>query len=310
MAKKAYRVRNWREYNKALVSRGSIYLWIDEDVAKQWYESEPKKRKRGRPRTYSNLAIETCAILRVLYKLPYRNCQGFVMSIFKLMGLAINTPSYSQICKRQSQIELSLKHKVKGPIHAILDGTGLKIFGEGEWKVRQHGYSKRRRWRKLHIGIDAKSKEIVMAELTDNNIGENKLFKDLLNQYEPGCYRIGGDKAYDSFECQEEVARRGAESAIPPQKKSRIRKSKYEAGATLGRDDVVRRVRKLGLKKWKKEVDYNRRSLVETTMFRYKTIIGRKLMSYGMENQRAEALLACNILNKFAQLGLPESVAK
>lgn len=309
MAKKAYRVRNWREYNKALVARGSINLWIDKEIAKKWYAAE-KNKKPGRPRTYSHLAIETCATLRVLYKLPYRTCQGFVMSIFTMLGIEIKTPSFSQICKRQKQLQSCLKHSVKGPIFAVLDGTGLKVFGEGEWKVRQHGYTKRRRWRKLHLGIDEKSKEVVMMELTDNNIGDNKLFKPLLDQYKGAYYRIGGDKAYDSYECQEEVARRGAESAIPTQRKSRVRKPKYEAGTPLARDEVVRRIRKLGRKEWKKAVDYHRRSLVETTMFRYKTIMGDKLMSHTMENQKIEALLACNVLNKFTRLGMPESVVK
>lgn len=311
MAKKAYRVCNWAQYNKALINRGSVTFWFHEKTIAHWYVNKPRKKEgQGRPFTYSEMAIETCAILRLLYHLPLRACQGFVESLCQLVKLAVRVPSYTQLCRRQKTLNLQLSHQVRGPIHVVVDGTGLKMYGEGEWKVRQHGYSKHRMWRKLHIGIDVKSKEIVMRELTDNHIGENKLFDTLLDHYPDGYTHIGGDKAYDSFTCHESIGKRGARSAVLPQKKAKIRKYLHEPGATLVRDNVVRRIREVGKKGWKQEVGYHQRSLVENTMFRYKTVFGSKLKAHSMSNQKIEALICSNILNNFTQRGMPISIVK
>lgn len=304
MAKKAYRVRNWPKYNKALVQRGSVTFWINENSIKQWYEKESKRKSRGRPKTYSNIAIEACVVMKVLFKLTYRQCEGFIESICSTLKLKVRSPSYTQICRRQKELEIKLQHRVKGPIHVVVDATGLKIFGEGEWKVRQHGYSKHRMWRKLHVGIDVASKEFVMVELTDNHIGESKLLKPLLDQYTDDLVKVGGDKGYDSYDCHETIGRRGAKSAILPQKKAKIRRRKNKETEALIRDDIVRRMRKVGRKRWKKEVSYHSRSLVENAFYRYKTILGGKLRSISIENQKIEALVGCNILNRFAQLGM------
>lgn len=309
MSTRDYRVRNWGDYNKALVERGSITFWFNEDIIKGWYEPEHTSNGRGRPRRYSHLAIEICSTLRALYGLPYRSCQGFVSSLFAIMKLPVKTPSYSQICRRQKTLLLKLRHRVKGRIHVVVDATGLKIFGEGEWKVRQHGYSKRRMWRKLHIGIDVASQEIVMMKLTDNHIGENKLLGELLDEYEDGYVRVGGDKGYDSYACHEEVGSRGAQSSILPQKKSKIRNRLDGKSQVLVRDNITRRIRKVGRKKWKEEVSYHKRSLVETAMYRYKTIFGGKMQSHKLENQQIEAMIKCNILNQFTRLGMPDSYA-
>ena len=225
MNKKAYRIRNWSKYNKALVQRGSITFWMNHTVAKSWYYSERKCSDRGRPEVYSDIAIESCLIVKSIFNLPLRATQGLVDSLFNLINTKVKAPSYVQICRRQKTLEVKLTHDVKGPIHVVVDGTGLKIFGEGEWKVRQHGYTKHRMWRKLHIGIDVKSQQIVMMELTDNRVGENKKLKELLRQYPDGFIRIGGDKGYDSFDCHEQVGNHGAVSAINIQTDAKERRT-------------------------------------------------------------------------------------
>ena len=307
---KAYRVRNWKQYNKALVQRGSITFWFNENSIKHWYELNKINQTRGRPKTYSNLAIETCVILKVLLKLTYRQCQGFIESLCKTLKLTATCPSYTQICRRQKELDIQLQHQVKGPIHVVVDATGLKIFGEGEWKVRQHGYSKHRMWRKLHVGIDVASKEFVMVELTDNHIGENKLLKPLLNQYTDNLLVVGGDKGYDSYECHEAIGKRGAKSAILLQKKAKIRKRKTKQTDTLVRDDILREMRKVGRKKWKEKIGYHKRSLVENAFYRYKTILGSTLRSKSIENQKIEVLVGCNIINKFTQMGMCDSMVE
>lgn len=307
MTQKVYRIRNWKKYNKSLVQRGNITLWLNENSVKKWYAKQTGGK--GRPLIYSDSAIELCIIFRVLHGLPYRSCQGFVAGLFALMKLPLSVPSYSQLCRRQKELKTKLQHQVKGRIHVVLDATGLKIYGEGEWKVKQHGYSKRRMWRKLHIGLDVESQEVVMMELTDNHVGENKLLSALLNQYDDDLSCVGGDKGYDSYECHETVGRGGATSAIAVQRKAKIRK-RYKKNETLVRDDIVRRIREVGRKQWKREVCYHRRSLVETAFSRYKQFFGEKLRSHTLENQKIETIIGCNILNQFTQLGMPITTAQ
>ena len=164
-------------------------------------------------------------------------------------------------------------------------------------------------WRKLHIGIDVQTQQIVMMELTDNKIGENKKLKDLLSQYKEGYTTISGDKGYDSYDCHEQVGAYGAISAINIQEDAKERRKKNDDEKPLVRDEIIRRIAEIGKEQWKKEVSYHSRSLVETAMFRYKTILGSKMHARNIENQKVEALIGCNILNAFAHLGMPESYA-
>lgn len=264
--------------------------------------------ERGRPKLYSDIAIEACLVLRILFNLPLRTVQGLVESLFKMISIKIKIPSYTQLCRRQKKLNLRLKHNVTGKIHVVIDGTGLKIFGEGEWKVRQHGYTKHRMWRKLHIGIDVTTQQIVMMELTDNKVGENKKLKELLEQYKDGYEKIGGDKGYDSYDCHEQVGGYGAISAINIQEDAKERKKRSD-GNPLMRDEIIRRIAEVGKEQWKKEVSYHSRSSIETAMFRYKTILGNKMHARNIENQKVEALIGCNLLNVFTRLGMPESYA-
>lgn len=310
MDKKSYRVRNWGEYNKALKQRGSITFWVNEKTVSNW--NAEKEKKRGRPKIYSDIAIEVCAMIRILYKLPYRQCEEFVGDLMKMMGFQlIRIPSYTQLCRRQKSLNIKLRHSVNTTegIHVVVDATGLKIFGEGEWKVRQHGYTKHRMWRKLHVGIDVKTKQFVMAELSDNHVGENKKLKTLLNQYEGLIDRVGGDKGYDSYDCHEQIGECGAKSAVLLQNKAKERKPLCDGEKPLVRDDIVRRMNEIGRDEWKKEVQYHKRSLVENAFFRFKTLFGGKLKSILIENQKVEAMLCCNIINRFTQLGMPISYA-
>jgi hypothetical protein len=307
MAKKAYRIRNWSKYNKALVQRGNITFWVNAKVIKNWYHTEGRHSEQGRPKVYSDVAIECCLILRSLFKLSLRQAQGLVESLFKMLGIKVSIPSYTQLCRRQKTLNIKLKHRVKGAVHVVVDGTGLKIFGEGEWKVRQHGYTKRRMWRKLHIGVDVESQEIIMMELTDNKVGENKKLEGLLNQYKGGYSNVGGDKGYDSFECHELVGNYGAVSSINIQEDAKERQKLTGSKTPLVRDNIVRRISKIGKDRWKKEVNYHRRSLIETAIFRYKTILSNTMHARILDSQRTEALIGCNILNTFTRLGMPES---
>lgn len=308
MSKKDYRVRNWKNYNKSLVNRGRITFWIDEKSIQDWYEDKTRIKSRGRPNKYSSIAIITVLTLKQIYHLTLRASQGFTDSLFKLMKLNIEVPCYTRVCRRQKTLQLPKLPTLSESIHIVVDSSGLKIFGEGEWKVRQHGYDKRRTWRKLHIGIDEKSKLIVTALLTENNCGDDKKLPELLNQYEGELSQVSADGAYDSHDCFDDIVRRGAVATIPPQPNPK-HKPKTEKQIKRARDKVVWEIQQKGRKAWKEQSGYHRRSLVENGFYRYKQILGDNLKSRKLENQQIEALIRCHVLNKMTLMGMPISVS-
>jgi transposase len=307
MSKRNYRIHNWKSYNAALINRGKITLWLDEESIKNWYALSPE-RKRGRTKKYSDMAIMTTLLLKQVYRLTLRACEGFMCSLVELLKLNIEVPCYTQISRRQSSIHLPRLPVKSNNIHIVIDSSGLKIFGEGEWKVRQHGYDKRRTWRKLHIGIDEKSKLIVTALLTENNCSDDKKLPELLTQYQGKIYQVSADGAYDSHDCFDYITRRGAIATIPPQPNPK-HKPKLKEQIKRARDKVVWAIQQNGRKEWQQQSGYHRRSLVENGFYRYKQLLGDKLTSRQLQNQRAEAMIRCHILNKLTLNGMPHSVA-
>ena len=275
--KQKYRVRNWSDYNKSLVNRGSITFWFDENAISKWHEPS-KTGERGRPCHYADVAIMCMLTIKAVFHLPLRATQGFVGSLVELLDLAIETPNYTTVCRRQKDLDIPLERYNKAEsLHAVFDSTGLKIFGEGEWKVRQHGYSKRRTWRKLHLGIDEATGEIVASVLSTNDVGDSEVFPDLLAQIEETLTQASADGAYDSFDNHELLNQRRAKITIPTRENAKIHKHGNAKSPPHTRDEIIRAIRKLGRAKWKKQNGYHRRSLAETTMFRYKKIFGAEL---------------------------------
>jgi transposase len=305
-AKQKYRVRNWNKYNAALVQRGSLTLWFDEEAIAKW-KNEEKSGKRGRSNQYSQMAIECMAVLGEVYSLPLRATEGFVSSIMKMMKINLAVPDFSTLSRRKRKLEIVLPRRRKNePIHLIVDATGLKVYGEGEWKVRQHGYLKRRTWRKLHIGIDEETGEIVAATATLSTISDKETLHDLLDQIEEPIDKVTGDGGYDYADDYEAIAGKGAQAVIPPRRNARIHKRDKRFAA---RNKNIRRIRAVGRKKWKKESLYHRRSLVETTMYRLKVIFGDRLRGRTFESQAVEMFIRCSILNRMTALGMPDSYA-
>lgn len=312
MAKKQqYRIRNWSKYNKSLVNRGHLTLWFDEESIHHWYQQPTAKGRRGRPTTYSDVAITCMLTLKMVFRLPLRAAQGFVTSLIDLLELPIQGADYSTLCRRQKTLEplLWLNRKPGESLHVVLDSTGLKVFGEGEWKVRQHGYSKRRTWRKLHLGLDEKTGEIIAAALTGHNVGDSEVFADLLDQIEGPIDQVSADGAYDSHDNYALLEKRGAKATIPPRETAKIQQHGNCKKSALQRDENLRAIRQVGRVAWKKSCGYHRRSLAETAMFRFKTLLGRGLLARTFNSQCAEAFIKCNIMNKMTSLGMPESYA-
>lgn len=303
-----YRVGNWSEYNKALVNRGSINVWFSDDVIESWH-NPGKTGKKGRPQLYADDAILCALIVRSVFHLPLRGLQGFLESLVCILHLVITIPSYTQICRRAKGLGKKLNNlSSKEPKDLVFDSTGLKVYGEGEWKVRQHGVGKRRTWRKLHIGIDASSQQIVVMELTTNAQGDAETASKLLGEVSDSVERVYGDGAYDGIKFRQDIEEKGAEPIIPPPKNAVVRLD--EDKATEIRNHCVQEILGLGgdeqaRRLWKKLKGYHSRSLVETTMYRYKQIIGRMLRSREWNRQCVEAAIGCLILNKMTELGMP-----
>ena len=309
-SKQVYRIRNWCHYNRALVNRGSLSVWLDEEVIQQWYSFNTAKR-RGRPRTYSDLTIQAALIIKSVFHLPLRATQGLLESLLGFMGLNLDCPDYSTICRRQKDLSFHLTDKNQGHDTScecvVVDSTGLKVFGEGEWKVRQYGYTKRRTWRKLHLAVDSNSHSIEAAAVSTNDFKDSELLPELLGQIEGSIERLCADGAYDSHEIYEVIEARGTKPIIPPRKGAVIAQHGNCSAPEKPRDKVVRDIKKTGRKKWKIKTGYHKRSLAETTMYRIKTIFGGVLRSRLFETQAVEALLKCHILNRMTSLGMPDS---
>ena len=304
--KSTYKIRNWAKYNEALVNRGDITFWFSDEVLKKW-KHENKNQGQGRPFVYSDLAIETLLTMREMFRLPYRNTEGFGRWVFGMMKLELAIPDYTSLCKRAKNLDVAISlRKKQGKIDVIIDSTGLKVFGEGEWKTRTHGKSKRRTWRKLHLMIDENTQEIVAESLTDNSVHDSEMVGPLLKKTRNPLRRFYGDGAYDKWNVRNELEQRGVEQVIPPRKNAVIKRHGNSKLPRLERDDAIRNIRKYGRRGWKKRIGYHRRSLVETAMFRMKTCFGAHLKNRLLPNQKTEAKLRCKILNHFTNLGLPE----
>ena len=221
-----YRITNWKEYNKALINRGDITLWFSSDTVKQWHTSAVTS-KRGRPYLYSDDAILSTLIMRTVFHLPLRSLQGFLTSLRTLLNLPIAIPSYTQICRRASKLGENLNRlSTVCPKDIVFDSTGLKVYGEGEWKVKKHGTSKHRTWRKLHIGMDPVSGEILIAEMTDNSIGSGDgiVAEKCLPTVPKTVKKFLADGGYDGVSLRKALARLGITPCIPPPKNAIIHK--------------------------------------------------------------------------------------
>ena len=305
--KARYRLRNWREYNRALVQRGSLTLWFSAERLTVW-QNTARTGKRGHPRTYSETAIETMATLEEVYHLGVRQTQGLRMSIGELLHLEVPIPHYSTLSRRRATLEIVLPctHR-KEALHVVVDSTGVKVFGEGEWKVRQHGYTYRRTWRKVHVGVDEASGEIVAAVVTTNDSHDSQLVPDLLAQVDEEIKQVSGDGAYDRRTCYDAIGERQAQATIPPQHNAKIWQHGNTKAERLARDETLRRIRQIGRAAWKRECGDHRRSLAETTMFRLKTIFSDRVTARSCAGQAAQMLVRCATLNRMTQLGLPDT---
>lgn len=304
-----YRLRNWSDYSTALIGRGSLTLWIEEETLSAWRHHE-KTGCRGASRTYSDVAIQTVLTLGIYFRLPLRQSQGFVLSLFSLMGVELPVPTYSTLSRRRENLSVALPRlssRRDEPVHIVIDSTGLKVFGEGEWKVRTHGKAKRRVWRKLHLALDADTGEFLACVTTEGSAADSPQLPALLEQIEGKMDQASLDGAYDSWKVYELLEERGATVTIPPRAGSVIRQHGNVKAPPLQRDQNLREIRRVGKRRWAQESGYSLRALAETGMMRQKRILGGSLSSRSLGSQGVECRLRCQVLNRLTSLGMPDS---
>jgi hypothetical protein len=299
-----YKTTNWAAYNAALKARGSLTIWLDKDM--QWYA--PASGRRGRQHIFSDAAIQFCLSIKCLFGLALRQSLGLVESLLRLAGLDWRVPDFSTVSRRQKTLRVQLPYRASTTaLDLLVDSTGIKFLGEGEWKRKKHGAEYRRQWRKVHLGIDANTLEIRAIEVTDNSVGDAPMLPELLRQIPPdeSIASVSGDGAYDTKACHAAIIERGAQAVIPPRRNAQAWRATLKGA--LARNEALRACHRLGRSIWKKWSGYHRRSLVETKMHCFKRL-GERVMARTFERQVVELHVRVALLNRFTQLGRPTTV--
>src|SRR6266516_6889839 len=304
--KTQYGLCNWPQYNAALRERGSLTLWVDEEALAAWRYTGPKQR--GAQYVYADAAIKCVLTLRAVYHLALRATEGLARSLLGLLQVALPVPSYSTLSRRAAEVAVALGARPRsGPLHLVIDSSGFKVYGEGEWKVRLHGWSKRRTWRKLHLAVDEATGEIVAAVASTAGVSDDNALPDLLAGVPGEIGQVSADGAYDKRRCYEAIEERGAKAAIPPRRDAKIGQHGNCAAPPQQRDENLRAIRRKGRRRWKQESGYHRRSLAETAFFRCKTIFGPTLQARDFRQQATELFIKAAALNRMTHLGMPQS---
>ena len=306
--KTAYRVKNWREYDMSLRDRGDITLWLSHEAIDAW--TPPQTGKRGAPPVYSDTAIETALSLRLLFHLPLRQTEGFLRSILTLMDVALPCPDHTTVSRRNATVDIrrTIDRVPKGPIDLIVDSTGLKIGGQGAWHAQKHGEKTRKRWKKLHIGVDDQG-QIMASTVTESNEHDPSQVPSLLAQVDEDIARFIGDGMYDQAPVSTAVADHSPDVhvIIPPRKDAVV---SPEAGThPRQRDPHLFAIERVGRFQSKRTAGYDDQSRAEHTFARFKKPFGGRLRAKRDEAQEREASLGCQLLNRMWELGRPQSYA-
>ena len=306
--KMQYRVKNWREYDRALQERGSFTLWVTPAALASWHPAPTGQR--GRARRYSDLAIETGHLLRLAFGRPWRQTEGLLRSVVTLLGVSLEVPDHTTFSRRSVDLSLptALMRNTE-PVHVVIDSTGLKVYGAGEWQAERHGERGRRTWRKLHLAVNSESGSILASELTTHEVGDLAMVGPLLDQIPGSLASVTADGAYDGEPVYRAILAHQPDSppmvVIPPRVTAVLRPTANTAPSL--RDRQIQIIQEKGRRGWRKAVGYGKRSLVETGMFRYKILLGPTLRARKFEAQQIETRLACSVLNRMIQLGMPRS---
>jgi hypothetical protein len=304
--KQRHRVTNCAEYDAALRQRGSLTVWFSEEAITAW-RAEPRTTRGGQPH-YSALAIRTALTLRAVFRLALRQTEGLIDSILKLLGLDLAVPDHSTLSRRAETLEMVRPIARTGPVHLLVDSTGLQLCGAGEWLVEKHGTQRRRSWRKLHIGVDAETGQILASELTTSDGEDGSHGEPLLDQITLPLASLIGDGAYDQAGIYSTVAKRDPEADVIVLPRSTAVSSDTAETAPTQRDRHLQSIAQHGRRGWQKRSGYTRRALVEAAISRLKRVIGDALRSRTDRRRATEVAVAVQALNRMLEFGRPKSV--
>jgi len=316
------KVVNWREYDESLRRRGSLTVWFSDEAIRAW-EAAPRTGRGGQPE-YSALAILTALTFKAVFRLPYRQTEGLIGSVIGLLGLDLAVPDHSTLCRRAETLEVP-RPKPRGtgvgtgdsddagdgadggaePLHLLVDSTGLKLVGAGEWLVEKHGTKRRRSWRKMHLGVDADTGRIVAATLTDRDEDDAAQIAPLLDQVAEPVAAITADGAYDQESVYADAAARHPEAdVVVPPRATAVPGPTAETAPTR-RDCHLRLIAEKGRMGWQKASGYNARARAEAAVSRYKRVIGDGLHSRTDRRRVTEVNVGVHALNRMLDLGRP-----
>jgi hypothetical protein len=306
--KQRRRVTNWAECDAALRQRGSLTVWFTDEAVAAWH-AEPRTTPGGQPH-YSSLAITTALTLKAVFRLALRQTEGLIGSIIRLLGLDLSVPDHTTLSRRAETLEVLRPRSDSdaAPVHLLVDSTGLKLCGPGEWLIEKHGTRRRRSWRKLHVGVDADTGRIVASELTPHDVDDGSQVGPLLDQATGPVVSFTGDGAYDRTDVYGAVIERHPEAwVIVPPRSSAVPSETAETAPTQ-RDQHLQLIAEHGRMGWQKASGYNRRALAEATIGRFKRVIGDGLRSRTDQRQATEMNVAVAVLNRMLEFGRPKSV--
>jgi Transposase DDE domain len=304
--KQKHKITNWREYDASLRQRGSLTVWSTAEAVEAW-AAAPRTTRGGQP-WYSALAIRTALTLRAVFRLAYRQTEGLIGSVLGLLGLTLRVPDHTTLSRRAATLEVPRPRSGSEPVHLLVDSTGLKLCGAGEWLVEKHGTRTRRSWRKLHLGVDAGTGQIVASALTTNDVDDGAQADPLLDQVTGRVASVTGDGAYDQEGVYASVAARHPEAAvIVPPRSGAVLSVDAEAAPTQ-RDRHLQCIAEHGRMGWQKRSGYNKRARAEVTIGRWKQGIGDGLRARTDERRATEVNVAVHALNRMLELGRPNYV--
>src|SRR3954467_4843512 len=304
--RQTHKVTNWPAYDASLRRRGSLTVWFSAEAIEGW-AAEPRTTPGGQP-WYSALAILTALTLRAVFRLAYRQTEGLIGSVIGLLGLTLRVPDHTTLSRRAATLEVPRPRSGSEPMHLLVDSTGLKLCGAGEWLVEKHGTRTRRSWRKLHLGVDADTGQIVASALTSNDVDDGTQADPLLDQVAGPVASVTGDGAYDQEGVYASVAvRHPAAAVIVPPRSSAVRSADAEVAPTQ-RDRHLQCIAEHGRMGWQKRSGYKNRARAEAAIGRWKQVIGDGLRAHTDERRATEVNLAVHALNRMLEFGRPTYV--
>ncbi len=304
--KQRHRVTNWAEYDAGLRARGSLTVWFTAGAIEGW-RAEARTGRGGQAK-YSDLAIATALTLRAVFRLALRQTEGLIGSILQLLGLDLAVPDHSTLSRRAETLEVPRPKAGSEPVHLLVDSTGLRLCGPGEWLIEKHGSKRRRGWKVLHLATDADTGQIAASVLADRDADDGSQVGPLLDRIDGSVTSFTGDGAYDRDDVYAEVTARHPKVAVVVPPRSSAVPSEAALSAPTQRDTHLRCIAERGRMGWQKASGYNWRALVEADVSRWKRVIGDGLRSQTDRRQATEVAIAAKVLNHMLELGRPEYV--